>query len=234
MSRVINLRASKDAFDPRAPFKVLAVMCHPTDRRARAHLIKRLLMPVDPETGDPAISSNGNPLHQVGMASTQGKIAGDTLLSLIQLHHHYPPATVNQALALVHAALPPWNQPKGPEWHERYGEVRTSTQRARMLTALRQFLPVSHLWATLIVAEVEKYDAWPGSNATLPEFLGIADALARYAKQIPWRGRDRQVVLPPEVVCRFSVPEAHRRRISLSIPLFNDKQRNALAQAKNR
>ena len=203
----LSLTDASGELKPLAPFEVLAVMCHPTDRKAR----RQMLALVEAQTGvgpakRPRLSDDEFE-HQVEAAAHRGGvIAGGLLLNMIQLHLQHPPATINRAMKMLHYLLPPWEQPTGSGWEK--GLIRTSTRRQRILDGFRDFLPVAHLWGARIYSgENGRSDIAPGSNQTLPTFIAYANAFAAMASRVPYRSPGRRLILPPNVVWRFVLRE---------------------------
>ena len=104
---VVVVRTRDGHWHPLAPFKILAVMCHPHSLELR----KRMLSLVEAET-DVGPARRAKPdsnafQDEVQRAKVRAISIGDLMLYLIQLHAHERPATINRALKLVKAPYPP-------------------------------------------------------------------------------------------------------------------------------
>jgi hypothetical protein len=84
---LFDLRLDEDTFDPLAPFKVLAVLCHPRDRSAR----ERMLAHVHAGTGvgrPRRRALDRDEFHsEVRQNALRAGVAGSLLLTRLQLHH---------------------------------------------------------------------------------------------------------------------------------------------------
>ena len=228
-----DLRQDQTDLHPLAPFQVLAVMCHPADPWAQKAMIAKFEVETGAGQAKRPKRSDNDVKQQVTEMAHRGNVAGDVLLYLIQLNAHHPPASVNKAAFLVDAALPPWKQPGDHAWRDRQDLDHTSLHRPRMLDAIRDFLPVSHLWAALILGQLTEDRFGPNSNETMVQFLGTAMALAKHGAGILWRGKDRRVVLPSDVIWRFTLPRTLRQNLNVTIPPLNPSQLEVLQTYRN-
>lgn len=199
-----------DALHPLAPFKVLAVMCHPADRMAQ----RKMVALVESQSGvGPARRprlTNDAFSKQVERAGYRGGVhAGSLLLNIIQLAGNRERPSFSRALALLLDALPAWEQPVAPLWSLQPPSTYRPRNRATVLRAFDTFLPASHLWASLIFAHQEgrQGEIGPASNESLPQFLAYAESFLSAASRIRWQGKDRHLVLPWDLAWRFKVPK---------------------------
>ncbi len=85
---IFDLRDQSGGLHPLAPFKVLAVMCHPTDRKMR----ERMLAPIQRETGTQtpraASLSHDQIMREVQLRGNRAGLAGGLLLTLLQLREN--------------------------------------------------------------------------------------------------------------------------------------------------
>lgn len=108
-------------------------------------------------------------IDEVRRVDTRAAVAGGLLLAMIQLRNGYRP-TLNQAIPLVAALLPKWNQPEGPYWSRDCHVGHHPHDRENMLRAFNEFRSVAHLWAALLHGQqYNREDVWPrltghGSN----------------------------------------------------------------------
>ena len=235
---VVVLRTTDGGWHPLAPFRILAVMCHPYSRELR----RRMLSLVEAETYvGPArrakLDSNAFQ-DEVRRAKVRSMLVGDLLLYLIQLHAHERPATITRALKLVTAPYPRWQQPTGAAWRiEDQRAPRIRIHRAAVMDAFHDYLPVAHLWAAFVVNIVEEPERfWQATESTLPTLIGVAKGLEDLAATIPWRGRDRQYLFERRRAWRFAFPGSEadritriRESIAQHIPLLTPRQRAILA-----
>ena len=112
-------------FDPRdqsgglhalAPFKVLAVMCQPNDRRMR----ERMLASIQRETGVGILRASGLSddgfLREVQLRGNRAGLAGGLLLTLLQLQENGLRHSLNRVIPLITPLLERWEQPVAPVW----------------------------------------------------------------------------------------------------------------------
>ena len=230
--RKINLVDRSGCLSPLAPFVVLSVMCHPTNRSAQ----RRMRTLIEGQTRDKPTKrprlTDDEFVRQVELsASRGGAIAGGLLLNMIQLHLRQPPASVNQAIKMLLYLLPRWEQPKAAEWHEQQREIRIPKHRPRILDAFSEFLPVAHLWAALVYSlENERSDIAPDSRQTLPTFIGYASAFAELASRVPFRSKKGRFLLPASVPKRFIVPEHSEISPQLLALALHRKQLEAIGR----
>ena len=111
-----DLRDQSGGLHPLAPFKVLAVMCHPTDRKMR----ERMLAPVQRETGTQtpraAGLSHDQIMREVQLRGNRAGLAGGLLLTLLQLRKNGCRHSLNRAIPLITPLLELWEQPTAPTW----------------------------------------------------------------------------------------------------------------------
>lgn len=226
-----------DQFHPLAPFTVLAVMCHPHDRRAQDQIVAM----VEAQTGvDPAKRprlSEDAFWEQLDKAAYRGGVsAGGILLNIIQLAGNSVRPSFNNAYELLLAVLPKWEQPVSDQWRLNPPSTYIPRNRADVLDAFQRFLPVAHLWAALIHAEQHgRYpEIGPHSIETLPHFLAYAEGLLSQADRIRWQGRARRIVLPKNVSWRFKVPDGLQRKQKLSALPLEPEQWGVLKELRRR
>jgi hypothetical protein len=101
-----DLRQDDGTLDPLAPFKVLAVMCHPTSMIQRV----KLLGNIQKETGEgkprrhPLTSAEF--FAEVRRVDRKAAVAGGLLQVMIQLQSNGYRASLNEAIPLFAAPLP--------------------------------------------------------------------------------------------------------------------------------
>jgi hypothetical protein len=230
MMPILNLRTSNDTLIPLARFQVFGVMACPNDRQKRLHLMNQLETETtgdEPAPPRPAITEL---LEAVKQAMWAGSEAGAILRNIIQLQRNGLKPSFNRAHAILGRTLPEHVQLLGPEWHaDRAAAARHPRHRNTVSKSFREYLSVSHLWAALVFAEeTKRADIWPGSNETLPRFLGFADAFARAAADIRWYGKDRAAVLPRRIVCRVQIPEPLKEHHDVSALRLDPELEQAL------
>jgi hypothetical protein len=203
-----DLRNKNGKIDSLAPFKVLAVMCHPTNRLRR----ERMLAHVQKETGQG--QPRRRPLSseefkaEVRRITRRASVAGGLLLTMIQLHANGYRGSLNQALPLVAALLPKWQQPGGPYWSKDCHVGHHPHDRENMLSAYNENRSVAHLWAAALHGQQhDRQDIWPGSTHTLPTFLAYAEAILDLACRLPSFVPGCRFAMSQPASWRFTVPE---------------------------
>lgn len=226
---VFNLSNAQGELRPLAPFQVLALMCHPTDRVMR----EEMLAPVQRETAvqRPRRSglSNDAFMREVILRSNRGILAGGLLLTLLQLHENGIRHSLNRAIPMVTSLLEKWEQPVAPTWTADSHVTHKPHSRRKVLGAFNDFLSVAHCWAALIHGgQHERSDIWPGSNETLPQFLAYADAFSNMGSHLVWPGRDRRYTLDLQTIWQFQIPPDLKRTCDLVALPLTDEQRTLL------
>ena len=224
-----DLRDKSGGLHPLAPFKVLAVMCHPTDRKMR----ERILAPVQRETGTQtpraAGLSHGQIMREVQLRGNRAGLAGGLLLTLLQMHDNDIRHSLNRAIPLITPLLDRWEQPAAGAWSPDCHVAHRPHSRRKVLGAFNDFLSVAHLWAALIHGgQHQRPDIWPGSNETLPRFLAYAEAFALRGSRLEWPGHDRRFTLDRRKIWRLHVPEHLRETCNLQALPLTDAQRAVL------
>jgi hypothetical protein len=191
-----DLRRSQSELDNLAAFKVLAVMCHPSDRAKR----ERMVALIQSETGEgPARRkpvSNPEFSREINLSLREARVAGGLLLTRIQLHLNGFTPSLNRALPLVRNLLPKWDQPTSSNWSRDAHIGHSSLSRAKMLKAYARFGSVAHFWGAMLHGEQHgRKDIWPGSLETLPKFVAYANSLLDLACAVP----------SPESIGRFAM-----------------------------
>ena len=187
-----DLRQDDGTLHPLASFKVLAVMCHPTNRTRR----EKMLGSIERETG--LARPRRQPvapeafMQEVQRTSRRAAVAGSLLLTRLQLHHSGRRASLNQAIPLVTALLPKWQQPQSPYWSDICHYEHRPRSKTTMLQAYNEFHSVGHFWGALLHGQQhDRQDIWPGAPKTLPAFLTYAEAILGLACALPSFGGRR-------------------------------------------
>jgi len=219
--------------DPLAPFKVLAVMCHPEDRAAR----DAMAASVTKETG--IGNMRRQPLEgetfmaEVGRISGRAGLVGTLLLTRLQLFENGERWSLNQAIPLLRPWLPDWDQPVGGESVEKSRD-HAPTSKPKILRENRRFVRVAHLWAAFVHGlQHGVADMFPDSNRTLPTFLACADLFLAKSETLPSRGLERRTHPTRPTAWTFVIPGHLRESVDLAaLPL--DEIRNAPTTSTNR
>ncbi len=203
-----DLRDQSRGLHPLAPFKVLAVMCQPTDHKMR----ERMLAPIQRETAAQRARGKGlshdQILREVQLRGNRAVLAGGLLLTLLQLRENGFRHSLNRAIPLITPLLDRWEQPAGPMWTPDSHVAHRPHSRRKVLAAFNDFLNVAHCWAALIHGDQhQRPDIWPGSNETLPRFLAYAEAFALRGSRLKWPGPDRRYTLDRRKIWRFHIPD---------------------------
>jgi hypothetical protein len=203
-----DLRNKDGKIDPLGPFKVLAVMCHPTSRLSR----ERMLAHIQRGTGQGQPRrrpfSSEEFMAQVRRVDRRAAVAGGLLLTMIQLDANGYRGSLNQALPLIAALLPQWQQPEGPYWSKDCHVGHHPHDRKNMLSAYKEYRSVAHLWAAALHGQqYDREDIWPGSTRTLPTFLAYAEAILDLACRLPSFVPGRRFAMSQSASWRFTVPE---------------------------
>ncbi len=204
-----NLHQDDETFKALAPFQVLAVMCHPNSPLSR----ERMLADIQRGTGQ------GKPRRrpfsseefraEVRRLSPRASVAGGLLLTMIQLDANGYRGSLNQALPLVAALLPKWQQPEGRRWSKDCHVGHRPRDRQNMLSAYREYVSVAHLWAAALHGQQhDREDIWPGSTLTLPIFLAYAEAILDSAGRLRSFVPGRRFAMSRSASWRFTVPES--------------------------
>jgi hypothetical protein len=226
-----DLRDQNGGLDPLAPFKVLAVMCHPADRKMR----ERMLAPIQRETGTQtpraAGLSHDQIMRGVQLRGNRAGLAGGLLLTLLQLRENGFRHSLNRAIPLITPLLERWDRPIAPAWSPDSHVAHRPHSRRKALGAFNDFLSAAHLWAALIHSgQHQRRDIWPGSNETLPRFLAYAEAFALRGSRLVWPSHDRRFTLDPRKIWRVQIPEHLRETCDLQALPLTDAQRAVLNQ----
>ncbi len=222
---ICDLCTSDEELDRLAMFRVLAVMVEPRNETARTQILTRI-------EKDTKINPDRRPRFStdelwafVRPRLHKGVIVGDLLLYLIQTKREFGRTSLNLALAIIRTATPRWEQPVGAEWHDKRHEGRLNQDRRTILGSFKRYQPVAHLWAAFVISETEKLpDFGPDSNETLPNFLALAEAIAKEAqgiylqKSVRPGSRAKQAALPRASMWRFKLPPAAQRVLKLKVP----------------
>jgi len=203
-----NLRQDDETFKSLAPFQVLAVMCHPTSRLNR----ERMLAHVHRGTGQGQPRrrpfSSGEFMAEIRRISPRASVAGGLLLTMIQLDANGYRGSLNQALPLVAALLPKWQQPRGCCWSKDCHVGHRPRDRENMLSAYKEYVSVAHLWAAALHGQQhDRRDIWPGSTLTLPIFLAYAEGILDSARCLRPFVPGRRFANSQPASWRFTVPE---------------------------
>ena len=140
-----DLRQDDGTLHPLASFKVLAVMCHPSNLVLR----EKMLGTTEKETGglrprrQPATAEMF--MQEVRRTSRRAAVAGGLLLTMLQLDHSGRRASLNHAIPLVAALLPMWQQPLSPYW----SKICHFEHRPRSKTTMLQAGNVTVTWIAL-------------------------------------------------------------------------------------
>ena len=172
-----DLRQNDGTLDPLAPFKVLAVMCHPNNRIRR----EKMLGSIQKETG--VGRSRRRPLTreafmmEVRRTDKRAAVAGGLLLTMLQLHDNGHRASLNQAIPLVAALLPKWQQPQSALLVEDLSSRASPPEQSHHAAGLQSISERrAFLGALLHGQQHDRQDIWPGALETLPTFLAYAEA----------------------------------------------------------
>jgi len=224
-----DLRKNKTAFDPLAPFKVLAVMCHPNERVPR----ERMLALVQSQTGAGHARRRrmlSNEFYaDVKLHSARAGVASGLLLTMLQLHNEGLTPSLNKALPLAVAALPEWDNFSAAYWSQDSHIGHQPHSRRKVLAAYSTYLPVVHLWGAMIHGlQQEREDIWPGSLQTLPTFLAYANVILDQGSALPSPDSRRRFALTHSGAWNFTIPETIVGKPRLHIAPLNDWQRRIL------
>lgn len=173
-----------------------------------------------------------------------GRVAGDLLLSLLELKkrdelektqrkskkRHTTPS-LNKAIKYTRARLLEEGEFEnlrglskaenlvGTEWHKAQGRLTGPIHRASILKQFHDYRSVAHLWAAMIIASgVNPDELLPESNATLPNFIGVSNALREACRAIRIRGLGPQQLLPDESTWIVRLPDNLTTSFKLDIP----------------
>ena len=220
---LFDLRGDDSTLDPLAPFKVLAVMCRPNDRVKREGMLGN----IQQETGEGQSRrrslSSQEFMGVVRPTSRRATVAGGLLLTMIQLHANGCRKSLNQAMPLVAALLPTWQQPVGPYWSKDCHFGHHPRDRKNMLSAYKEYHSVAHLWAAALHGQQhDREDIWPGSTRSLPTFLAYAEAILDLACRLPSFVPGRRFAMSRPESWRFTLPEL--RPVTLAGLPFSSEQ----------
>ncbi len=211
-----------DDFDRLAPFKVLAVMCHPDDRVYREKTIALF----QTETGEgPArrnVMDDEEFRQHIIQGSNKGGGAGSLLMARLQLHMNGHKPSLNRALPLAQALLPEhWPSDDPISFRHR--------SRVSMLKDYREFRSVAHLWAAAIhgIAYGDA-DLWRGSQRTLPKFLSYANAFLDLACALPDARAPHGFCMRRSEAWTFATPKPLVQTVRLEALPFTERQRRAV------
>lgn len=219
----MDLRHDDVTLNSVAPFKVLALMCHPNPwelvkrERMLGHIV--------------ATSGTGRPRRrpltsedfsaEVRISSLWGSVAGAMLLTLLQLHGNHLPASLNRAIPIVRSQLPKWTMRSGASWPNDSFARQWPRSSRKMLEAFSHYRAAAHLWAALIHGmQHNRTDIWPGSCQQLPIFLDYAECLLKMAAQQPAPYRRGKYLIGRNEAWTFRRPKGLiKERLLIAMPL---------------
>ena len=225
----MDLCCADGSLDPFAVHRILAVMVEPSDATARRSLLAPLRSVV-PGASDRDAERG---FHQtVDRCAPPASVAAEVVLYLLQTNHEFGRTSLNAVIPIIRAAVPPWNQPTGSEWHSQRNHGRHNQDPAAIRRNFRTYRSVAHLWAAQLITESENWDDAKLDSAAGPmKFLAIADEVARLGAQIHLHTTDayrrKEVVLPPGKIWTFVLPNGLREELQLVIPPLNPAARAA-------
>jgi hypothetical protein len=230
-----NLLQDDGTLDPLAPFKVLAIMCHPNNLKRREEMLA--LLHSETGHGRPRRSSLTEEAFQreVKLTSPLGIVAGSILLTRLQLHQQGLRYSLNQALPLISALLPKWEQPEGYDWSRDVHVGHHPHNLRKMRQTYSQFKSVTHMWAALIHGgQHDRKDICPESLETLPTFLAYANCILDMDRTLPSPARDRRHSVTRSKAWVFTIPEDLTKTVTLEALTLHEKQRCILNEHKDR
>ncbi len=230
--RSMNLRGPDGSLDPLAALKVLAVMCHPEDRRAQLRMLPGIgYQPYS----DLDSASDDSFVREVCRHAQFGGLAGQALHTLIQLRRGGHGTSINNVIKIMRASPEAWHEPpKGPRWHTWIGEPKLRVHRQTLFQAFRSYRSVAHLWPAFVLAlKPESSCPFPDRNENVLMFLEVSSAFLNAAKQITLVGRKREPVLPANLIWRFGLPSHLKVQVSLGIAPLSAEALTALDLAKS-
>jgi hypothetical protein len=208
---LFDLRQNDGTLNPLAPFKVLAVMCHPNARIRREKMLGTIQQEIGERRPRRRPLTSGEFFSEVQRIDTRAAVAGGLLLTMLQLQASNYEPSLNRAIPLVSALLPKWEQPLGPDWSKDCHVGHHPCSRENKLQAYNEFRNVSHLWAALIHGEQHgRQDVWPGSVTTLPTFIEHAEAILELACCIPSFVAGQRFAITRSEAWRFTIPNLER------------------------
>lgn len=226
MPLIMNLAQNDQTLDTIAVFRVLAVMCHPTDTKRREAMLARIQLETGQGVPRRKAITNEQFRREVNRHARQGALAGSMLLNRLQLLGNGYRPSVNTGVKLIQYLLPEWKQPYLPSIED-YDEHIPRSRRG-ILKAIEDYQTVAHLWAAHVHGlEWQRDDIWPGRPATLPIFLAYAEAILDIASSIstpdgPGRtlmskARAPRFVLPAMIECPYLNPLPFAREMQALI-----------------
>src|SRR5262249_20118026 len=125
-------------------------------------------------------------MQEVQRASRRAAVAGGLLLTMLQLHRNGYCPSLNQAIPLVTARLPKWQQLEGPYWSKTCHFEHRPRPKTTMLQSNNEFRNVTHFWGEFLHGQQhERQDIWSGAPETLPTFLSSSEAILELACPLP-------------------------------------------------
>ncbi len=218
-----DFRLKGDVLDPRAPVKVLCVMCHPGDARGREYMMRRASeVLVFPRNQGRRFYPDD--LRQRGLWAEfldhrlQGCAAGVVALALAQLramHRKAEPALVLKLAAGIAGQIEIENQPGNCGLGSQVGK---ELKEAEIAAAFHAYRSVAHLWAALVYGSLKRrLDLCPVSVQTLPIFLAYAEEIAWLAADVAWQETQPGFKFDPAVLWTFILPAALKKRAKAQI-----------------
>lgn len=212
-----DFRLRGDAFDPLAPVKVLAVMCHPTDVRNREGMLRalpsRITIPRGQGAGEMASDLWLRELwDEYAIYRRQGGLAGALVLALTQVRSLNCRADPEIVLTLAARIAQQWMQLVDLETPGTVKAPSAAPSEAAIVEAYRAFATVAHLWAALVYGALRKQpELQPHKTQTLPTFLAYAEEIARLASSVEWEGGASELAFTAEAAWNFILPERLRK-----------------------
>jgi hypothetical protein len=207
-------------------------MAFPTDRLARHRFlveVRNELKGIGPTV---SIGKARAKLGRIGHQARQGLRVGQFVLSLLQMHAHHRPATIDRALRLIRAALlhngdlplhklERANRLTGADWHRaRRALAGNNIWPTTLLQEFHKFRPVAHLWAAYVleVLLMRRDRSHVESSDGVPDFCSIASEIARLAGRVRLKTRPASALLPANLVLQMRLPGGLGKSVSLKIP----------------
>ena len=205
----LNLRLPDGSLDPLSVPRILAVMAHPHDRKAR-YRFRHLKNKPNEKTARTAMSA-------FSKVAIRGRIAGDALLTLLQQHEGGGRASLEGAHDHVRRAFfhdsgmgsrglsglddVEWNRAR-----EKLGDARLS--RRYFNAAFDEFRPAAHLWAAFEAAVYcDRRDIYSLQNPeAIARLVEAARDLAERASRVPLKRSPPEFVLPRRMVWEIRLP----------------------------
>lgn len=222
-----DFRLDGDVLDPRAPVKVVAVMCHPSDAHGRESILRlpppKVIVPRHREPPRAADGMGSGELWEHFVLHRHvAALAGILTLALAQVSAFGQRGAPQPVLAIAATILTAWLHVV-----DRAAETKARRQadkdEEQFVNAFHRYRSASHLWAAVVYGVIQgRPNLHPLSLGQLPSFLAYAEEIARLATSLDWHSPD-ELALAADELWTFILPAKVARKAE-ALPLMRPSE----------